>query len=240
MKRIALLQSGDRTATQAKQDSPSTRAAAESVAAILRERIVKGDLSPGDRIVERRLSAELSVSRTPVREALKLLQADGLVNISRNSGARVAEYTAKEVLGLFDVIASLESLAAQRFAERITVAEMDRLEELHDTMLTYYKVGSTEDYFEVNSAIHDEVIRGSGNPSIAEAHRRLIARARQGRFLAIADPSRIRQAVAEHEALMEALRARASDKAAKIWRTHLLHTGEASAAMILNGAFGGR
>ena len=227
-----MLQNPDRSERKDEPSPPSPRAAAESVAALLRERIVKGELSPGERIVERRVSGELAVSRTPVREALKLLQADGLIEISRNSGARVTQYTADEVFGLFDVIASLESLAAQRFAERITDAEMERLEELHDTMLTYFKVGSMEDYFEVNSAIHDEVIRGSGNPSLAQAHRRLIARARQGRFQAIADPGRMQQAVEEHETLMAALRQGDSRAAAEVWRAHLLHTGEASAAMI--------
>jgi len=206
----------------------SPRAAAEAVAATLRERIIKGELTSGQRIVERKLSAELAVSRTPVREALKLLQADGLVEISRNSGARVARYTAEQVYALFDVIAALESLAAQRCAERITDAELDQLEEMHDMMLTYFKIGNHEDYFEVNSAIHDAVIRFSGNPTIADAHQRLIARARHGRFIAIMDPARWRQAVQEHELLMEALRARDGDAAAAIWRTHLLHTGESS------------
>ncbi|TMV91274.1 GntR family transcriptional regulator [Thioclava sp. BHET1] len=216
--------------------APSPRAAAESVAAVLRARIIKGSLAPGARIVERKLSAELDVSRTPVREALKLLQLDGLVDISRNSGARVMQYSPDQLIALFEVIAALESLAAQRFAARITPEELDDLEELHDTMLAYYKIGNTEDYFECNSAIHDAVIAGSYNPIIHEAHQRLIARTRQGRFTAIMDPQRWAQSVAEHEGLMEALRNRDGEAAGAIWRTHLLNTGKSSAQVLRNSA----
>jgi DNA-binding GntR family transcriptional regulator len=212
------------------QGSPT--AVAEWVADILRDRIIKGDLPPGARIVERKLSAELSVSRTPVREALKLLRADGLIDISRNCGAQVTPYTAEEAHDLFDVISMLESLAAQRFAERITPAELDALEEMHAAMLTYFKVGNTEDYFDLNSAIHERVIAGSGNPAIADAHRRLMARARRGRYLAIMNPERLRQAVEEHEALMVALRQGDAPSAATIWRQHLLHSGESVAGVL--------
>ena len=91
----------------------ASTAVAEQVAATLRDRIVKGELAPFDRIVERRLSAELNVSRTPIREALKLLEADGLIEITLHRGAIVSEYRPEEAFLLFDVIAMLEGLAAR-------------------------------------------------------------------------------------------------------------------------------
>ncbi|MBC57553.1 MAG: GntR family transcriptional regulator [Confluentimicrobium sp.] len=202
------------------------------VADVLRDKIVKGAYPPGSRLVERKISAELELSRTPVREALKLLQADGLIGISRNKGAQVLQYGAEEALFLFEVIASLESLAAERLARTIASDTLDELEELHAKMLTYHKVGSIADYFDTNSDIHDFIVEHCGNPLILETHTRLIARARRGRFLAIMQPKRLDEALGEHEILMDALRGRDPALAAQIWRSHLLHTGETVAAAL--------
>jgi len=210
----------------------SATATAQWVADILRDRIVKGVYPPGSRIVERKISAELEVSRTPVREALKLIDADGLITISRNKGAQVLQYGAEEALALFDVIASLESLAAERLAGRIDPETLDRLEEMHDRMLTYHKVGNHSDYFDTNSEIHDLIVGACGNPIVTETHRKLMARARRRRFLAIMKPERLQEAVAEHEELMQALRAADADGAGRIWRRHLLHTGATVAALL--------
>ncbi len=207
-------------------------ATAQWVADTLRDRIVKGIYPPGSRIVERTISAELNVSRTPVREALKLIAADGLITISRNKGAQVLQYGPEEALALFDVIASLESLAAERLCESIGAEALDRLEEMHDGMMTYHKIGSHEDYFDANSEIHDFIIDQCGNPIVADTHKRLMARARRGRFLAIMKPERLTEAVAEHEELMAALREKDPERAARVWRRHLLHTGETVAALL--------
>lgn len=211
-------------------DAPT--ATAQWVADILRDRIVKGVYPPGSRIVERKISAELDVSRTPVREALKLIDADGLIAISRNKGAQVLQYGAAEALELFDVIASLESLAAERLAETIDEQALDALEEMHDRMLTYHKIGNHADYFDTNSEIHDFIVERCGNGIVFETHRRLMARARRGRFLAIMKPERLTEAVSEHEVLMQAMRQRDPEHAARIWRQHLLHTGQTVAALL--------
>ncbi|MFN3614236.1 MAG: GntR family transcriptional regulator, partial [Rubrimonas sp.] len=91
-------------------------ALAERVAAHLRDMVIRGALKPGQRIVERRLCETLGVSRTPMREALKLLRQDGLIELNRNRGARVAPYGAEDAEQLFDVIAAMEGLAAASFA----------------------------------------------------------------------------------------------------------------------------
>lgn len=207
-------------------------ATAQWVADILRDRIVKGIYPPGSRIVERTISAELEVSRTPVREALKLIDADGLIAISRNKGAQVLRFGPEEILALFDVIASLESLAAERLAAAIDPETLDQLEEMHDRMLTYRKIGNHTDYFDTNSEIHDLIVERCGNAIVEETHRKLMARARRGRFLAIMKPERLQEAVEEHEELMQALRENDPERAARIWRTHLLHTGQTVAALL--------
>lgn len=204
----------------------------EWVADVIRDRIVRGVLHSRERLVERTLSAELSVSRTPVREALKLLRAEGLVEISPNRGAQVTAYSAGQALALFDVISVVESLAAEKFAERVDNEELDRLEILHGAMLGRFREGDIDAYFALNSSIHDTIIDGSGNPFIVNTHRRLFAQARRGRYMAIIEPERLRHAVEEHETLMEALRRRDPAAAAVCWRTHLIHTGQTLAAIL--------
>jgi DNA-binding GntR family transcriptional regulator len=201
-------------------------AVAEWVAEVLRDRIIKGALPAGARIVERKLSAELDVSRTPIREALKLLQADSLIEISRNKGAQVKTYSAQQTLELFDVIASLESLAAERLAERITEDQLDELEQLHADMLAHFRAGESDAYFDINSEIHDTILATCGNPILQQMHTKMMARARRGRFMAIMDPDRLTTAVDEHEQLMTAFRTRNSEAARQVWRQHLWNTGQ--------------
>lgn len=215
-----------------KADGAKSRAEAERVAAILRNRIVKGDLPPLKRIVERRLSAELNVSRTPIREALKLLEADGLVEITLHRGALVAEYRAEDAVQLFDVIAVLEALASRRTTEQMTPSLLNRFEDLHGQMLDHHRAGHSEGYFDVNTAIHDLIIDRCDNPIIQDAHTRLIARARRGRFLAIMKPERLAEAVDEHEELMRAFRSGDAAAAASVWEIHLRHTGDTLASVL--------
>ncbi len=205
---------------------------AEKVAMRLRDMIVRGVLKPGERMVERSLCDALGVSRTPLREALKLLQQDGLIDISRNRGARVAAYGAPEAEWLFEVIAALEATAAGRFARCASAASVARLAALHRDMLQLYDRREVDDYFDTNSAIHDLIVEGAGNPTLIESHRRLMLRARRGRYMAIMDDRRWEHAVREHEALMAALRAGAAEAAMLVWREHLLNTGRSVVAAL--------
>ena len=213
-------------------EPPVRRASAEWVAEQLRARIIKGDLGPGARLVERRISADLKVSRTPIREALKLLWADGLAELSMHRGAQVTRYTASEAADLFDLIAVIEALAAERFAERIDATALDRLEETHARMRAFYEVRDVSAYFDCNTAIHDAIIAGARNPILSASHEQVMRRAQRGRFLAIMDADRWAQAVEEHEAVMEAFRARDPREAAAVWCRHLRHTGETVAAVL--------
>ena len=215
-----------------KEPSVAATASAERVAEVLRDRIVKGEFPAGARLKERALSVELAVSRTPVREALKLLQADGLVEISLHKGAQVVGYTPREAVNLFELIAVLEALAAERLAARIDTATLARLETLHARMLRQYEAGDAIAYFDLNTEIHDTIVAASSNPELIDSHKRVAARARRGRFLAIMDAERWREAVGEHEAVMRAFRRRDPAAAARVWRLHLDNTGATVAAAL--------
>ncbi len=226
------LDGGDDVSTSPLDSVAATEALAEQVAAHVRDLIIRGVLRPGERIVERRLCQSLGVSRTPMREALKLLWQDSLVELSRNRGARVAPYGAPEAKSLFEVIATLEAMAAACFCRQASPDTMARLETLHEQMLSHRKALRLDDYFDTNSAIHDLIIEGAGNATLAESHRRLMLRARRGRYMAIMDDARWEQAVQEHEALMATLRAGAAEAAGAVWREHLLNTGRSVVSVL--------
>jgi DNA-binding GntR family transcriptional regulator len=217
-------------------DPASIRSMALHVARLLRDRIVRGEFKGGERIVERRVCDELCVSRTPVREALKLLEADGLIQILRNRGAQVTRLDADDALLLFEVVAALEGLAAGRLATHATPEVMDRLEDLHARILFHYHRSQIDPYSETNSAAHDLIVSACGNPVLASHHARSMPLARRGRYLAIMSPGRWAQSVDEHDRLMQALRDRDPDAAATIWTTHLRHSGESLAAVLREDA----
>lgn len=197
------------------------------VAETLREMIVTGELEAGEKVPIAQLAGQLDVSPTPLREALKVLAAEGLVELLPNRGARVASYTVEDARHLFEVIAGIESLAAELAAQRMTEAERAELDALHAEMRGHFERGEKAEYFELNSRIHVRIIELARNEVLAGVHAGLMVRANRGRFLAITDPERWREAMDEHEELMAALRGRDWQRAAGIWRTHLQHTGRA-------------
>lgn len=201
----------------------------DPVADQLRDMIVRGELAGGDKIRMGELAEVLGVSMTPLREALKVLAEEQLIELLPNRGARVLPYTAEEAAQLFEVIATLEGLAAERTAARLSPGALAALEAMHTEMRRHFEAGRREPYFALNSAIHAELIAGAGNDVLIATHRRLSVRANRGRWVAIVDESRWRQAMDEHEELMGALRARDAAAAGRIWRAHMRHTGEAVA-----------
>lgn len=197
------------------------------VAETLREMIVTGELGAGQKVPVAQLAEQLEVSPTPLREALKVLAAEGLVELLPNRGARVASYTLDDARNLFEVIAGIESLAAELAAQRMGGDDLDGLEALHAEMRGHYERGEKPEYFDLNSRVHARIIELAGNEVLAAVHAGLMVRANRGRFIAITDPLRWAEAMEEHEQLMAALRARDWQAAAATWRTHLQHTGRA-------------
>lgn len=197
----------------------------EDVADKLRDLIVRGRLQPGEHLVERKLCAELEVSRTPMREALKLLKQDGLVEIFRNRGARVTPYTIDDAANLFEVISALEGQAAARAAARISATELSDLQFQHDEMARHHADENLDPYFALNTLIHDTVVRIANNPFIVTSRHRLMLLARRGRYMAIFNRDRWGQSLSEHEDLMTALENGNADEAKAVWEKHLLNTG---------------
>ncbi|MEL6522350.1 MAG: GntR family transcriptional regulator, partial [Pseudomonadota bacterium] len=132
---------------------------------------------------------------------------------------------AEDALNLFEVISTLESQAAARAAERITVTDLSDLVKKHEEMVRHYQNEDLDLYFTLNSKIHDAIVRIADNPMLTLSRSKLMMLAQRGRYMAIFDRNRWGQSVSEHEALMSALEARDPDAAKSIWAEHLMNTG---------------
>ena len=192
----------------------------------LRAMILDGEVASGAHLVESSLCKTLKVSRTPLREAMKVLAMEGLVEFSPHRGTRVTVMTGTEVRELFETIAGLESLAAELATLRMRDEALAELEAMHERMLYHFGRGERQQYFALNSDIHRRIVALADNSVLRETHERLTYRANRGRYLAILSPERWQQAVEEHEAVMAAFRDRNPPQSARVWRTHMIHTGQ--------------
>ncbi|MEU0130072.1 GntR family transcriptional regulator [Streptomyces sp. NPDC006289] len=185
----------------------------------LRRRIIEVELQPGERLVERDLAAELEVSRIPLREALRLLAADGLVVLVPHRGALVAPFTPADVRDLFDVRESLESLAARLAAERADEDGLARLAAGLDAARAATRAHDRAAIAAANAAFHTDIVELAANALLSAVMRPLWARMhRLFRLTAERDPAQQR---AEHERMYEAIAARDADLAASLAHEHV-------------------
>jgi len=176
----------------------------------LRELIVSGELAPGQRITERLVAEQLDgMSRTPLREAFKILEAEGLVRIEPNRGAVVTALSVEEVEAAIEVLIGLETLAAEPACERITDEEVANIEALHGRMAQAHRDGDRMAYFNLNQAIHQHIVDAAGNPVLSRIYASECARIRRYRYAGNEQNERWGRAVHEHEGILDALRERA-------------------------------
>ncbi|WP_255451492.1 GntR family transcriptional regulator [Trinickia terrae] len=193
----------------------------ETVANALRKMIVEGALAPGARLNERDLCAVLGVSRTPLREALKVLAAEGLIDHQPNRGAVVAVMSAKDICETFDLLGCLESFAGELACAKSTITDLNELKALHYSMLACYSRGDLSGYYEYNRTIHDRINLLAGNDVLRQTYLALNRRVEGLRFRSNHDAQKWARAVAEHGQMIEALEARDGPRMAKLMRQHL-------------------
>src|SRR5260370_16532680 len=144
----------------------------------LRDHIVEGNIPDGGRVPERQLCEMLGISRTPLREALKVLASEGLVELLPNRGARVRQLSERELGELFDVMGGLEGLAGRLACENITDAEIAEIERLHYEMYGFYLHRDMHGYFRVNQLIHQKIVEASRNAALLGAYANFAGRIR--------------------------------------------------------------
>jgi len=199
----------------------------DEVASRLRDLIFAGDLRPGSFLDEAALCERLEISRTPLREALKVLVAEGLLRHEPRRGCFVAEITDKDLDDLFPVIALLEGRAAHEATNKASGADVAALELLHQRLQQCAAEGRITDYYEANYAIHEAFITLAENRWLAQVIGDLRKILRLARHQTLHAPGRLQQSLAEHLAVFAALKARDSEAAEEAMRTHLLRQRDA-------------
>ncbi|MEO9136219.1 MAG: GntR family transcriptional regulator [Casimicrobiaceae bacterium] len=190
----------------------------------VRTLIVEGQLPAEMRIHEGQLGKALGVSRTPLREALKVLASEGLIELVPGRGAVVRKLTRKDVREMLDVLVALETLAGQLACRHATDDGIAALRRTHDEMMGFYRTGNRLEYYWRNQAIHAALAQLSGNALLASLHQVIQARLKRIRFIGNEEPDKWAGAVAEHEAMIAALEARDGARLADVICGHLDQT----------------
>jgi len=204
-------------------ESLNRPALAVELAERLRRMILEGELKPGEKIPERMLTERFGVSRTPVREAVKVLAAEGLAILVQNRGAVVSTLTVAEMEEVFPVLAALEGVAGELACRQASDAEIGEIRRLNGAMHEAFDQGDRPTYFEINQQIHAAILAAARNPTLANQHQIVARRAARARYQANLTPERWQQAVAEHDAMLEALEARDGKRLGALMKEHMEH-----------------
>jgi DNA-binding GntR family transcriptional regulator len=202
----------------------------------LRDMIVEGELATGERLHDANLAATLNVSRTPIREAIKLLATEGLVDLLPGRGARVSDLSIDDIVELFETIAGIEGYACELATERMSERDLDRLRRAHERMARHHAAGERQRYFKLNHEIHLAIVAASKNTTLQAIHASLMSRARRARYAALASHARWTEAMTEHDLLMAAIAERNAQRAGEIMRRHDLGTAVSIAAALRRAA----
>ena len=199
----------------------------DEVAAQLRDRIFAGELLPGTFLDEARLAEQLQISRTPLREALKVLCAEGLVRHEPRRGSFVNQVTEQDLDEIFPVLALLEGRCAREAALQATDGDLQRLEVLHERLSRCARARRITDYYAANFSIHEEIISLANNRWLAWVIGDLRKILKLSRLQQLHAPGRLDQSLSEHLAVFAALKARDPEGAEAAMRTHLTRQREA-------------
>lgn len=177
----------------------------EQVAQRLRQMLVEGHIAPGAKLNERELAEHLSVSRTPLREAIKMLAAEGLVELLPNRGAIAVSLNEADVLDTFEVMTGLEAMSGELAARRITDTELAEIRAMHYEMMAAYTRRDLSAYYGLNARIHSAINAAAKNPVLQTIYTQVNARLQALRFRSNQDGEKWKRAVQEHERMIDAL-----------------------------------
>lgn len=187
----------------------------------LRQAILKNQLKPGNRLIERKIAEQLEVSRTPVREAIRMLEREGLVYHIPRSGVVVAQVSDKEVLEVYRIRAVLEGLAARMAAEKITPEQLQHLVRLLKQVEQSAADNNLDDLEQVHREFNDLIYRATGSPRLYGMINSLVDFINRFALVGYCHPGRIDEATREHRQLVEAIKLRDGDLAERIARDHI-------------------
>lgn len=199
---------------------------ASQLSTVLEEEIAAGALAPGTRLEEVALAERFGVSRTPIREALRLLSASGLIELRPRRGAIVASLSLNRLLDMFELMAEMEATCARFAARRMTEAERGLLHRQHLICGKAGEDGNSDYYYEENARFHELITEGSHNGFLAEEVQRLRRRLQPYRRLQLRVGGRLEASFAEHTRITEAIVSGDAEAAAEAMREHVSVQGD--------------
>ena len=208
----------------------------QEVATRLRQRIVEGLIAPGSKLNERELAEQLNVSRTPLREAIRALAAEGLVELLPNRGAVATQLSAQDVADTFEVIAGIEGQSGELAAQRITDTELAEIRALHYEMLAAFTRRDLSTYYRLNAQIHTRINAAARNPVLTRTWATVNARLQALRFRSNFDEAKWQRAVDEHERMVTLLAAHDGDGLRRLLVQHLEHKRDAVLELMKSGS----
>ena len=204
-----------------KVESIARRTLHEEIVERLQDLIVDGTLPAGGKVPEKELCLQFGVSRTPMREALKVLAADGLVSLEPNRGAWIRSVTLEEMEDVFPVMGALEALSGELACRNVTDEQIEQIQKTHLEMVRHYERKDRQAYFRTNQRIHELILEAADNAVLAAQYQSLATRIRRARYIANMSDERWEQAVEEHATMLAALEDRDGKKLAAILKQHL-------------------
>ncbi|MEM8838757.1 MAG: GntR family transcriptional regulator [Pseudomonadota bacterium] len=192
----------------------------------LEDAILTGDYPDGYKLDETCLSEKYAVSRTPVREALRMLSSTGLVDLVPNRGAFVKLPTIAEIVEMFEVMAELEALAARLAARRATSEQLQALEEAHRSCARAREAADPNTYFSENERFHQMIYEASGNSYLQREAQALFRLLQPIRRIQLQARGRLSQSMDEHGAILTSLISGDGEEAARLLRSHIIIQGE--------------
>lgn len=193
----------------------------DEVAHRLRALIQSGELRPRERINETTLSQRFGISRTPLREAIKILSSEGLLEILPNRGAQVASISQSEISDMLEVIGGLECVAGELACQHASAAEIERIAALNADMERAYEQSQAPEYFEINQKIHELILLASHNPTLIALYENLSTRIQRARFTAHKTPKQWEQAMQDHRQMVSLLQARDAEALGALLKAHV-------------------
>jgi DNA-binding GntR family transcriptional regulator len=195
----------------------------DEVAAVLRDMIIRDELPPGTRIPESDLCVQLGISRTPLREAIRVLASEGLVKPLPRRGAVVATPDPDEIQGLFFAIGAIEAVCAQLACVNFTAAEIENILKLHKRLAHLHAQGrATTEYFRTNLAIHQAIVRGARNDFLAQLHQSLSVRILRARFFVNMPKAAWTRALREHDEIAALIQKRDAVRLPEVLTQHMI------------------
>ncbi|MDB5531311.1 MAG: transcriptional regulator, GntR family [Devosia sp.] len=195
-----------------------------NVSDALRDMIVAGDLAPGSKVREPELCERFGISRTPLREALKVLASEGLIQLLPRRGAYVAQITQAEIDELFPIMAALEALAGELATARLTDKDIAKFRKLHEEMFACHAAGNEKDYLRLNREIHQYLFAVAANGALTTMYEQILVRIHAVRFVTRKSAEQWSRAVDDHRSILDAIERRDGAQLAALLRTHLLGT----------------